>query len=185
MPIKQERMIALLSAADSLSQTIKNAATFVSTTASAIPPSPSPDELLTALQAIQSYMALISIPHQHLEAIATEKAHFKLNEARNKRHAARARRNRTSSPLPAPTPTTAPPNTSPPNTSQPAILSDIELARLGVDFAMADQKMAINEYHSARNMVIPYPDPYDDSVPLTDEHKRYLGLPVETSKTLF
>ena len=125
MPIKQKRITTLLEAADAFSSTLRAATTFINETAAALSPDSDRETLLTAIQNIQQYFALTSIPHRLIEAIAEEKAHFKLNKTRNERHARRSKLKRqgfTQKPLPAlPTP------------QQPVTLSDVELAKLGYD----------------------------------------------------
>lgn len=163
MPIKQERMLTLLEAADAFSNTLRAATTFINETAATITPDSDRATLLQALHNIQQYFALSSIPHRLIEAIAQEKAHFKLNRARNERHARRSKLKRQGfeqKPLP---------NVPTPRESQPIALSDLELARQGHNAALTSQKIAINQLHKDHNMPEPYADVYDDS-PLLPDH---------------
>lgn len=164
MPIKQERMLTLLEAADAFSTTLRAASAFINETASAITPDSDRETLLTAIQQIQQYFALTSIPHRLLEAIAEEKAHFKLNRARNERHARRSKLKRAG--LRPATPALP----APPTFQQHPPLSDIELARQGYDDSLTSKKIEINAVHRASNLPEPYLDPYDNSIPLLPDH---------------
>lgn len=177
MPITQSRMLNLIKAADAYASTLHSLTRFISDTASAIPPDAPSDTLLTALQNIQQFSALSTIPQDLLTLLAEEKAHFKLNATRNERHARRAKLKRQG----LFTPQSLPPIPSPTTSKQMPLLSDIELARLGVDFGLTEQKLKMNEQHKEWGMPIPYPDVFDNSIPLSDEHKRHLKLPVESS----
>lgn len=178
MPISQSRMLNLIKAVDAYSSTLHSLTSFISSTASAIPPDPPPAILLSAITNIQQFAALAAVPQSLLTCVAEEKAHFKLNAARNERHARRAKRKRLAqrdlSPNlpPIPSHQLAPANS-------PAILSDIELAKLGVDFTLSGHKIEINNFYLEQGLPAPYPDQHDNSIPLTPDHKRHLGLPVE------
>lgn len=58
------------------------------------------------------------------------------------------------------------------------ILSDEQLNKL-TDMKLAAHKQEINAFCASHKMPPAYPDPYDDSIPLANEHKRHLGLPVD------
>ncbi len=58
------------------------------------------------------------------------------------------------------------------------VLSDEQLAQY-MDLELAENKMKINKFCESVKMPAPYPDPLDDSVPLSDDHKRHLGLPID------
>lgn len=181
MPIKQERILILLEAADAFSTTLRAASTFISDTASTITPETPRETLLEAIHNIQQYFALASIPYRYVEAIAQEKAHFKLNRARNERHARRSKLKRLGlKPTPLPQP-------NPPRASETITLSDLELARHGHDAQLTNHKIQINAEHRAAHMPEPYPDVYDNSIHLTLEHQIGLGLiaPPESDDSVF
>lgn len=180
MPISQTRMLNLIKAIDSYSSTLHALTRFISNTASAIPPNPPPDMLLSAISNIQQFAALSTVPNDLLTLVAEERAHFKLNAARNERHALRAKKKRLAH-SPRSMPQIPQQHFAP--TSSP--LSDIELARLGVDFVLSGQKLEINQFYLEQGLPAPYPDHLDNSTPLTDDHKRHLGLPVESDEDIF
>lgn len=62
--------------------------------------------------------------------------------------------------------------------SKVRILSDEELAQY-TDMELAGHKIEINKFYESVKSPAPYPDVYDDSIPLSADHKRHLGLPVE------
>lgn len=62
--------------------------------------------------------------------------------------------------------------------SKVQVLSDEQLAQY-MDIELAENKMKINKFCESVKTPAPYPDPYDDSIPLLPEHKRHLGLPVD------
>lgn len=68
--------------------------------------------------------------------------------------------------------------------SQIRIWSKEEMERYG-DTELAGHKFQINKFYEENKMPSPYPDPYDNSIPLADEHKRHLGLPVEEDDSSF
>lgn len=176
MPITQSRMQNLIKAVDSYASTLHALTRFISETASAIPPEASPADLLTAITNIQQFSALSTVPQDLLTLVAEEKAHFKLNANRNERHARRARLKRKGLAKPA----QLPPIPSVTTSGEMPLLSNVELARLGIDFVLSGHKIKMNEQHKEWGMPIPYPDIHDNSIPLTDEHKRHLGLPTES-----
>lgn len=206
-------MLALIKIADNFKDQLLFINRTIHSVFSEIPPNPSPVELLSAIQAFQTIAQEITINSNALEILATEKAHFKLNAARNARHAARARQKRGSETRNA--------NTAPdmlgrhvpesyerffqkstvgaipvPQTprarftgatavyNKVSILSDEDLAKIH-DEELSAQKIKLNKIHKEANMPEPYPDWGDNSVPLTDEHKRALGLPVDSDDALF
>jgi hypothetical protein len=181
MPIKQERMLILLEAADAFSTTLRAASTFISDTASTITPETPRETLLQAIHNIQQYFSLASIPHRYIEAIAEEKAHFKLNKTRNERHARRSKLKRLG------LKPTQLPNPNPPRSSETITLSDVELAKHGHDAQLTNHKLQINAQYREARMTEPYPDVYDTSIPLTLEHQIGLGLiaPPESDDSLF
>lgn len=170
MPIKQERMLTLLEAADAFSTTLRAASTFINETASTITPDSDRETLFQAIHNIQQYFALATIPHRFIEAIAEEKAHFKLNRTRNERHARRSKLKRAGlKPVSLPSPSHK-------SAVEPITLSDMDLAKLGHDSTLTTHKLKINADHAAMNLPEPYLDPYDNSTPLTLEHQIGLGL---------
>lgn len=182
MPITQNRMIALLAAAQAARTSLKNAANFTRELSSSITPeTPAPD-LLSALQAIQSYMALLSLSPEHLETIATEQAHFKLNAARNTRHAARARKKRAKHSPHAPAALPSSPSIDP--YLQPAPMSDADLSS-HINIELCLHKKKINELYAELGQPAPYPDIYDDSQALAPDHALHLGLPTHAPAALF
>ena len=181
MPISQTRMLNLIKAIDAYSTTLRSLTSFISHTAATIQPNAPADFLLTAITNIQQFAALSSVPQNLLTCVAEEKAHFKLNAARNERHALRAKKKR----LAAQKPTSNQPPQLPAPNLETQILSDIQLAALGIDFALSNHKLQINRFYLEQGLPVPYPDHLDNSIPLTDDHKRHLNLPVETDDSIF
>ena len=94
MAISQTRMLALLKISSDFKDLLLSTHRNISDTIRALPPRPTPDELLSAIQAIQSITNLITINPQALEILANENAHFKLNAQRNMRQMLRTRAKR-------------------------------------------------------------------------------------------
>lgn len=214
MAITQTRMLALIKIADEFKDQLLFTNRTIASIFSDLPANPSPADLLSAIQSFQSIAQSITLNANALEILATEKAHFKLNATRNARHAARARQKRGSDSRPANTApdmlgrhvpdgygqffqkSTAgaipvPQSQRARFTGATAVynqvtpISDAELAKIH-DEELANQKIKLNKLAEASNMPEPYPDWADSSVPLSDDHKRALGLPVaEDDDSLF
>lgn len=170
MPISQSRMLNLIKAIDAYASTHHTLTKFIADTATAIPPQPSADILLTALQNIQQFAALSAVPQHLLTIVAEEKAHFKLNAARNERHARRSKLKRQGL-----RPAQLPAQPAPPAQTEFIPLSDVQLARQGLDIGLAAHKLKINQDWEALGQRAPFPDIYNDE-PLTLDHKIHLGL---------
>lgn len=202
MAITQTRMLALIHAGETFRDQILSSNKFVRTLIQSLPPNTSQSETLQVLQDIQQYFAMMSISPEALNTLATEKAHFRANARRNERHAAHARRKRGASDAYASSRSTAPDTISP---SVPENLS--QYFNIKPDLApqtvhkptgivaqqqwtaadiLIDQKIQINKLYRDTNQSEPYPDFADETVPLTPDHLRALGLPVpESDDSLF
>lgn len=211
MAISQSRMLALIKIADDFKTQLLSTNRAVLDLIRALPIQPTPEELLTTIQAVQHLHLQLSLSPQALEILSTERAHFKLNSQRNTRQMLRARKKRGLDLDYAPPRNTAPQTLTTKGESsysaffdKPAqklftgaaaqyntvkTLSDADLsaqlASIGIDMKLVEHKIAMNNQHKEWNMAIPYPDPYDDSIPLSDDHKRHLGLPVDDDDSPF
>lgn len=210
MAITQTRMLALIKIADDFKTQLLSTNRTVLDIIRALPIQPSPEELLSTIQSIQHLHLQLTINPQALEILSTERAHFKLNQRRNTRQMLRARKKRGLDLDNAPPRNTAPhaitvkesnystffdkPDqklftgaVAQYNTVKPLSDADLsaQLASIGIDMKVVEQKIAMNAQHKEWNMAIPYPDPYDDSIPLSDDHKRHLGLPVDDDDSPF
>jgi len=217
MAITQTRMLALIKIADDFKDQLLFINRTISSTIREIPPAPTFDDLLSAIQALQNINNSITINPNAMEILATEKAHFKQNATRNSRMAMKARlRRATGDDKDSCLELASPRNTAPASISRhvpagyeaffekstagainPApqqtqhytgaaapfskveILSDEQLSDF-TDIKLASQKVEINKFCESKKMPPYYADVYDDTVPLADDHKRYLGLPVES-----
>jgi len=207
-------MLALIKIADAFKDQLLFQTRLISSTIRDLPPNPAPADLLAAIQTLQHLANATTLDPNALELLATEKAHFKLNATRNNRLAAKARirRGQDADQLGRTAPASiqrhvtagydeffqkstagAIPKTEiskPPFTGAAAaynttrLLSDEELAK-HTNIELAEQKIEINKFHTDMNMPEPYPDVYDDSIPLSDDHKRHLGIPTPPSSSLF
>lgn len=214
MAITQTRMLALIKAADDFREKLLFAEKFIQQTFAEIPRNPTLDEALSAIHTVQHFLAQLAISPQHLDTIATERAHFTANASRNARHALRARIKRNQSDSFNPARSTAPDNIGaktartfdqhlkpkgatlrfhdiPAEFTQtqkpvepPKVLSDKQLAQYG-DMDLAGHKLEINKFYESLKQPAPYPDYYDDSIPLAPEHKRHLQIPVDEDDSLF
>ena len=202
MAITQTRMLALIHAGETFRDQILSSNKFVRTLIQSLPPNASQSETLQVLQDIQQYFAMLSISPEALNTLATEKAHFRANARRNERHAAHARRKRGASDTFTPSRSTAPDTISPSvpeNLSQyfnikPDLQPQVVHKPTGIVAqqqwtaadVLIDQKIKINKLYRDTNQPEPYPDFADETVPLTPDHLRALGLPVpESDDSLF
>lgn len=202
MAITQTRMLALIHAGETFRDQILSSNKFVRTLIQSLPPNASQSETLQVLQDIQQYFAMMSISPEALNTLATEKAHFRANARRNERHAAHARRKRGASDTFTSARSTAPDTISPSvpeNLSQyfnikPDLAPQVVHKPTGIVAqqqwtaadVLIDQKIKINKLYRETNQPEPYPDFADETVPLTPDHLRALGLPVpESDDSLF
>lgn len=213
MAISQTRMLALIKIADDFKSQLLFFNRTISSAIRDLPPSPTPADLLSTIQQIQNINNSLTLSPIALETLATEKAHFKQNAARNARMALKARLKRgqdlehvaprstapdaislrapkdfetffdksTKTALPRQAPTTQIYSGAAAPYSQIAPLPDDQLP----DLNLANHKIEINNFCKKRNAPEPYPDPYDDSIPLTLDHKIHLGLPIDEDDSLF
>lgn len=213
MAITQTRMLALIKIAEDFKNNILTTNRLISSAIRDLPPSPTPADLLSTIQHIQNINNSLSFDPHALQTLADEKAHFKQNAARNTRMALKARLKRSDStelhnpqttaplaigakiphnfdhifktstenamPKPAPTTKIYPGAAAP--YSQIVLLPDDQLP----DLNLANHKIEINNFCKKRNSPEPYPDPYDDSIPLTLDHKIHLNLPTDNDDSLF
>jgi|688.fasta_scaffold23911_26 hypothetical protein len=100
MAISQTRMLALLKISSDFKDLLLSTHRNISDAIRALPPQPTPDELLSTIQTIQAITNLITINPQALEILANENAHFKLNAQRNTRQMLRNRAKRHATPTP-------------------------------------------------------------------------------------
>lgn len=197
MAISQARMLALINIADDFKSQLLSTNRAALDILKELPINPSPEELLSSLQAIQYLHTHVTLNPNAIETLANERAHFKLNSQRNTRQMLRARQKRGQN-LEQPTPKQTAPlaiavkkrneesfydkpqkftGAAAPY-SKVQVLSDEQLAQY-MDIELAENKIKINKFCESVKMPAPYPDPYDDSIPLLPEHKRHLGLPVD------
>ena len=202
MAITQTRMLALIHAGETFRDQILSSNKFVRTLIQSLPSDATQSQTLQVLQDIQQYFAMMSISPEALNTLATEKAHFRANARRNERHAAHARRKRGASDTFTSARSTAPDTISPSvpeNLSQyfnikPDLQPQVVHKPTGIVAqqqwtaadVLIDQKIKINKLYRETNQPEPYPDFADETVPLTPDHLRALGLPVpESDDSLF
>lgn len=189
MPITQNRMLAIIQAADAFRAKVLEADQFLADILRELPTDPTLDECLKILQSIQLYRHHLNLPVKHLDNLAAERAHFAANATRNIRHANRAKRKRGAEI--APTRSTAPdaigkaPQPFAHLVKQFPELASPEPQRFGVatplplhNERLIRQKIKLNELYKSKKMKEPYPDVYNDDEPLEPDHLRALGLPI-------
>jgi len=207
MAITQSRMLALIQIAEDFKSQLLSTNRTALDIIRDLPPNSSSAELLSTIQALQHLHLSLTISPQALEILSTERAHFKLNSQRNTRQMLRARRKRGQDLDHAPNRNTAPHTltsqgkdnysaffdkapTSQIFTGAAApyskikLLSEEELNSF-TDMKLAQHKIDINNFYKSVNAAEPYADVYDDSIPLTSDHKRHLGLPVDDDEGPF
>lgn len=184
MPISQSRMLSLIQTADSFKAELFLLTSTISSTIQELPPAPTLAQTLECIQTIQTAIASSRLDPKALDNLASERAHFRANASRNTRMALKAKIKRGQNLEEIPSRTTAPlqinAKISPltkhlqakPLPAPPTLLPDSELP----DFVLANHKIEINKFYSDRNCAEPYPDPYDDSTPLSLDHKIHLNL---------
>lgn len=198
MAITQDRMMALITAARQCKDCALIFQRFISSEIKHLPASPTLDEALSLIRAIQTLALTNNIPMEAGEIIAREEEHFRLMATRNKRSAAYARRRRGTdgtSTLNIANPEilglkspTAPltldrfkhtdlqsivqPHPSHPNQTQP------QPAVWTAADDLIQNKLKINKIHADMNMKEPYTSDsiFDESIPLDPDHYQFLGL---------
>lgn len=160
MAITQTRMLTLLAISERLKNFLSLSQSQTSFIISSLSPDPSREELLSAIQSIQTLNASISIPSADIETLAIERAHFKANANRNERLARKARQRRG-----------VPPNS--PSSTAPTTLSPapLHLSQPSPSpLSLSARKLSLNQTYEQFDMPPPYADPYDNSEPLLPEH---------------
>ena len=207
MAITQDRMMALITAARQCKDCALIFQRFITAEIKHLPASPTLDEALSLIRAIQTLSLTNNIPMEAGEIIAREEEHFRLMATRNKRSAAYARRRRgtpdgalnIANPeimgLKSPTaPLTldrfkhadlqsiVQPHPSHPNQTQH------QPAAWTAEDTLIQHKAKINSIHAEMKMKEPYSadDLYDPTVPLDPDHYQFLGLSrPETDDSIF
>lgn len=98
MAISQTRMLALLKISSDFKDQLLFTHRQINSALRALPLSPSPDDLLSTIQQIQTINNSLTINPQALEILANENAHFKQNAQRNLRQMLRTRAKRHGTP---------------------------------------------------------------------------------------
>lgn len=165
MAITQQRMENLVLAALAYkTQTATITKTFHDQI-SALPPSPTLQDLLELIQIMQNCLTLTQINHEHAETIVKEQEHIRLTKNKNRRIAEYQRRKRAADPTIKPAPHTAPHK-----------LGEKTVERFFVGQAtsqtseLAKFKLAQNDMASTVGLPAPYPKWQDDEMPLLPEH---------------
>lgn len=199
MAITQTRMLELIRIAEDLKRKLLETRANIEELTKDLPAVPTIAQAMDTIKSLQFLAHHISVAPRDLEILATEKAHFKLNATRNAREAKRQRLRRGQNPESAPQPkSTAPASIhvklsdtkyeyitrelAPPKQQAP-MTNDALIA--GIDETLAAQKLEINKFYREMGQPEPYADFLDESVPLTNEHRRHLGLPVEDDEGPF
>ena len=174
MAITQQRMENLVLAALAYKTQTATITKTLHSQIAALPPSPTPEQLLELIQIMQNCLAITQINSEHAETIAREHEHIRLTKNKNRRIAEYMRRKRATDPAIKPAPHTAPHK-----------LGEKTVERFFVGQATAQTselakfKLAQNDMASTVNMPAPYPQWQDDTIPLLPEH-----IPVARHKEL-
>jgi hypothetical protein len=160
MAITQSRMIELIRIADALTTTILFHKEQIYSIITALPQDLPRDDLISAVRSIQTLTHSLSISPSHLNTLAAERAHFKLNARRNDRIAKKARQRRGVA-LDAIS-ATAPQSLTSKPTPQPDLPAIVH--------SLSSRKIEINKIHKKFNMPEPYSNPHNDTEPLLPEH---------------
>lgn len=179
MPITQSRMIRLIRTADLFKDHILSAQHFVTEICRELPPAPTHEELLTAIQTIQLYFAQLSFPPAEIDNLSAERAHFAANATKNNRQTLRAQNKRPARQHNS----TAPETMQKPLNAAQAIARELPppkpspilaVARIATiveeQKTLSQHKLDYNAIAQRFKMPKPYADPYDDTTPLLPEH---------------
>lgn len=198
MAITQDRMIALITAARQCKDCALTYQRFITTETKNLSPAPTLEEAMAVIRTIQALALTNSIPMEAAEILAREEEHFRLMATKNKRSAEYARRKRGSGTNDVPEMTGHKSPTAPKTLDRFKYASLQEIVKphpshpnqppasnWTPDDDLIQHKIKINEAHQKANMVEPYTDVYDSSIPLRDDDCRALGIPVLDDGELF